>query len=355
MSDMDLARSFNTFREQQDYLWATHLQAKLRILAAQDVDFTTPHAKQHKYVLGSPVSERILSRFEAKWGISIPGDYRAFLRYVGDGGPGPGYGLEPFRKALPRNKGDFGDHYLSTPFEHTQPAYGAEIPTFTRTEKNGYYHGTLYLGNGCNFLVVSGPGRGQVWEDEARDGAFAPVDVSFTSWYDRWIDKSCLGRCYRTMMQSRYIVFTYDDAERFRRFSSLLQAISDDLAGGTISTLPGVYDEFLDEVSARWLRSSTQDDHVEYLRQLKILGSYNRPPSPSTLADILNTFRCESYHFFQVETTDGGRARMAFTTSSKVMGSYPVFTLLEAFKLHPIEAGDGRGPYPSPRWDARLM
>ncbi len=52
-------------------------------------------ADRHDYVLGAPVAEEVVARFEAVHG-ALPPSYRRFIREVGDGGAGPGVGLFPF-------------------------------------------------------------------------------------------------------------------------------------------------------------------------------------------------------------------------------------------------------------------
>lgn len=53
----------------------------------------------HSHILFAPLSEASVLAFEAAVGARLPEDYREFITRIGNGGPGPGYGLY----ALPTN------------------------------------------------------------------------------------------------------------------------------------------------------------------------------------------------------------------------------------------------------------
>lgn len=53
-------------------------------------------SEAHDYRLVSPVSETELSAMEAGQDVRLPTAYRAFVRAAGNGGAGPGYGLQRF-------------------------------------------------------------------------------------------------------------------------------------------------------------------------------------------------------------------------------------------------------------------
>jgi hypothetical protein len=69
---------------------------KLERLKAADPKCLTFGVHIHRYRLGPalPVSE--LQSIETDLGIALPNDYGAFLRELGNGGAGPGYGLQRF-------------------------------------------------------------------------------------------------------------------------------------------------------------------------------------------------------------------------------------------------------------------
>src|SRR5215831_17083463 len=63
----------------------------------------------HRFRLNAPADEVELRAFEKEHGIRLPDDYRAFLRYAGNGGPGRG-GAGPYYGIYPLDKwSDFAD------------------------------------------------------------------------------------------------------------------------------------------------------------------------------------------------------------------------------------------------------
>lgn len=160
--------------------------------------------------MGPVLSESVLAAFEADHGVTLPEDYRRFLAHVGNGGPGPGYGLLPLEKALDYDNKLWGgpvplDH-LRHPFPHTatynpkedqQPDWQAADDGLL-TEEEMYlaifrhYRGLIGLAHeGCArywVLVVTGPARGTVWIDATDSGGpFVPLGCGFLEWYENWL------------------------------------------------------------------------------------------------------------------------------------------------------------------------
>ena len=164
----------------------------------------------HFYFLNPPVRKNVLSRFENKHNIVLPDEYREFLLSIGDGGAGPGYGLQPMKESL------IG--YLQQPLAPSQP-----FPyTNADTERIIHIHleekrrgvevelrHTVLLGtsgyiclsdHGCgerSLLIISGEQRGKVWYAYARQGHPQFVgdsrkfrSISFLDWYENWIAES---------------------------------------------------------------------------------------------------------------------------------------------------------------------
>src|SRR6185503_8101468 len=115
------------------------LIAKLARLRAADPKYKLFGAETHKYRLGPTVSERELTEFESRHGISLPEDYREFLRTAGNGGAGPFYGVFPLGmfdgagdELEPWREGDGIVGVLSAPFplvdEWNLPAERLEPP-----------------------------------------------------------------------------------------------------------------------------------------------------------------------------------------------------------------------------------
>jgi SMI1 / KNR4 family (SUKH-1) len=199
--------------------------AELRSL---DHDLQRFGAKAHRYAFHMPLSEDAVAAFEARYNVALPADYRAFLREVGNGGAGPGYGVCKVGEA------DTGSGMVpwdprqdpSLPFPHSRPwsgsgyldepqlaDYDGDEETFRTHHQQwrdrdsgwwaayldgaGIYYGTVPLCHyGCGqtaLLVVNGPSAGEVWNNLLSDGlGVTPAlhggqRLSFTGWYTNWL------------------------------------------------------------------------------------------------------------------------------------------------------------------------
>jgi hypothetical protein len=178
-------------------------------------------AESHGFVLNPPLSVSDIAAFEERYEVTLPQDYRLFLELVGNGGAGPAYGL--FRlgemdagfEMKPWIEGEFVGT-LSAPFQHTTPwndiigepdemsdeeGYERALDEFERR----YFDPTLVDGAipichlGCalrQWLVVTGPEAGNVWNDYRADHrGLCPVTltskgrVTFYEWYRAWLDQ----------------------------------------------------------------------------------------------------------------------------------------------------------------------
>ncbi|MFE2043681.1 SMI1/KNR4 family protein [Streptomyces sp. NPDC059477] len=180
----------------------------------------------HGFRLAAPLPERDVSEAEAQWGVVLPAGYRAFLREVGAGGAGPGYGLS----VLGRGAAGWRWSDVGGDMRHERlrfPCPGAEDSVRAQAEHDGrepmasgfvdddafdrahrawlaedealsgrLTSGALCLSHEgcgyCHWLVVTGPDRGGMRIDERpADGAFGPLDgVGFGDWYLDWLEKS---------------------------------------------------------------------------------------------------------------------------------------------------------------------
>jgi hypothetical protein len=169
----------------------------------------------HGFRVGPPLPGRQVAAFEDRYGIELPVEYRAFITRVTDGGAGPAYGLYSLEEALTKERREpVPDDFLRTPFPYAaayNPSEDPEVEVFWQRVADGQppkaegdrrdlYQtaGTLVLCHeGCgylHFLVVTGPGRGQMWLDgRCSDGGFAPLGVGFLEWYERWLDSTLAG------------------------------------------------------------------------------------------------------------------------------------------------------------------
>lgn len=178
---------------------------KLRQLVTYDPNLTVFGASKHRYRVYPCLAETEIAEFEQQHRVALPQDYRRFLLEIGNGGAGPNYGLQ--RLDAPVHKGT--GSLLFCPWSHSA-TWNLSYKQFPTVEEyNEVYHsdgqvqGSLFLSDlGCGhevLLVISGRERGTIWEDSrGSDTGIAPVQygddpaerVSFTGWYEAWLDKS---------------------------------------------------------------------------------------------------------------------------------------------------------------------
>ncbi len=171
------------------------------------------------FKLAPPLDEREVSAWEARNGVRLPEDYRAFLLGLGSAGAGPGYGLEPLG-TLRRGQTE-ANASPKTPFPLREFFDVMDNPDgLSETELNSdkWTTGAIYLGTeGCGMdylLVVAGDERGHVWMDDRTNGygiypvapnreelggtcedttIFVPAEskherTAFLNWYEWWLD-----------------------------------------------------------------------------------------------------------------------------------------------------------------------
>jgi hypothetical protein len=196
------------------------LRLKLAELRARDPERAVFGASSHGYAL-TPWTGAEVAAFEARHRVTLSPDHRAFLTEIGAEGAGPGYGLvtpEPlaldrFPRTVARITTKDGSFFESgtparPPFgraasiERPFPLAAAFCPSFVYdlpALASGVtpYDGCIKLiDHGCgyfDFLVVNGPGAGQVWTDTMAamtDGSIVPSGRSLTGWYEAWLDAS---------------------------------------------------------------------------------------------------------------------------------------------------------------------
>jgi len=192
---------------------------KLNKLKSLDSRFKTFGAKRHKYLLNNCLTEEYIRNFEENHKISLPEEYRNFLKRVGNGGAGPSYGLLPLERfyylgelaiRLYKNYNKEGftlseidPNFLSKPFPYTSDWENmiddeADILDSKDENINTFNYdiqGTIALcDHGCglfNILVVSGAERGKVWFEFRIEGhGMGRVSDSFINWYEGWLDRS---------------------------------------------------------------------------------------------------------------------------------------------------------------------
>lgn len=181
---------------------------------------------KHDYKLNAPVRVSTVDEFEARHGITLPGDYRRFITEIGNGGAGPYYGLFPFGEledGLSWEESKLvGD--VSQPFPHLEawnlpvsfweqfPDISPDTPleeeerllaAWDKAELEQYFNPAIVNGAipichlGCGlrqWLVVKGEQKGFVWNDFRADHrGLRPLQdesgrqMTFSDWYKAWL------------------------------------------------------------------------------------------------------------------------------------------------------------------------
>ena len=199
-------------------------------------------AGAHGFELSDPLTPAELAELEEYLGLRLPEEYRAFLLLVGAGGAGPAYGVFPVGRGEDgrwRWDGDGSDlvvpERLGEPFPVTDPTSeplevlrarepaeedfedfeGFETACDAWEERVGdlLWSGERTVGAVClchlgcalrQWLVVSGPEAGRMWQDSRADGVgLRPLTddggtpLTFADWYLGWlhgVSRSAGGR-----------------------------------------------------------------------------------------------------------------------------------------------------------------
>ncbi len=175
------------------------LKNKLKKLKEYDETQILVGAISHNYELGPVLKEEEISSFEKDFNIKIPEEYRVFLKKLGDGGAGPGYGLYPFNKII-SNLSTVPKDYFSNEFPFTeidQPyivgEWGhIEVIDERVNEMEDITQGSFDIcHHGCGiyeFLIISGNERGRIWVNHSGE-CILPIKHSFLEWYEDWLDE----------------------------------------------------------------------------------------------------------------------------------------------------------------------
>jgi hypothetical protein len=177
----------------------------------------------HRFRLNPPLRLSEIEEFERQHSIQLPEDYRSFLHLVGRGGAGPYYGLFDFHQMdgirdpqMPWRAGNGFVGNLHLPFPHTDDWNDlTEEPDEKLMDEDGDEYDRLldlfekkYWGpldgaipichRGCalrQWLVVSGPEAGNIWDDDRADhNGLSPLSkkgydrITFLQWYRDWLD-----------------------------------------------------------------------------------------------------------------------------------------------------------------------
>ena len=194
------------------------LKELLQRLETEDKNLRVFGASGHKYKLRPTLSKSELQEFEQTYQVKLPEDYRFFLKEIGNGGAGPGYGLYPLSKTTDNFRPDvpfslaslspLTDGWQSIPLIDD-----ALVPGIIEIETRGCAHAT--------YLVVNGDTYGTIWNCWSID-EILPTGLSFSAWYWQWVDKM--------EKKALPILAREREAERIREGMSLQEAV--DTLGG---------------------------------------------------------------------------------------------------------------------------
>jgi hypothetical protein len=189
------------------------IKKKLADLKDRDTRFQIFGASKHEYKLQPTRTEAELASFESSFGIQLPNDYRDFIKYIGDGGAVPYYGIETLAHTLYNDldRKDFDDLLdPSIDFPHTE-AWNLEFMSSDGVDLDKreeiYFDKKWITGvlRVCDFgcgvsinIVVSGQEYGNIWvDDRCNDGGIYPDHyfgnkdkIDFLTWYELWLDRS---------------------------------------------------------------------------------------------------------------------------------------------------------------------
>jgi hypothetical protein len=180
-------------------------------------------ASGHAFVRAPVLSEGDLEEIEDQFGVRLPEEFRDYLVEVASGGAGPGYGVFVLQRGSSGRWGWEGDGAELTDLNSLNFAFepadltaelvqlDAQAPSVDREQAYEAWmdqrdnllwdpartRGAVCLSHeGCayrDWLVVSGPQRGQMWDDaRAGDVDLAPATTpggvhSFASWFRGWL------------------------------------------------------------------------------------------------------------------------------------------------------------------------
>jgi hypothetical protein len=146
--------------------------------------------------LGPRLTEDEIRRFEGQHGVSLPEGYRSFLLHVGNGGPGPGYGMaalgEVYAMHAERARIWTQLPYVREPFPFTKPWVWDNDEVSEEGTDEHLCHGSIYVGHdGCAMywhLIVTGQERGNMWLISGEGMVPATPNREFAQWYEDWLD-----------------------------------------------------------------------------------------------------------------------------------------------------------------------
>lgn len=181
--------------------------------------------------LDPPISLKEVEAVEARYGFKLPDAYREFITKIGNGGTLPPLNpqadagpsrLLPFQDstALEKVRLDFP---LSESWEwDTDPDFSSDTPEDEEKLACVRENGVLFLTNEAfdggqdYFLIVSGPRRGEVWEQDEH-GALQLPGCTFWDWMEYALSQKLAAYTDRLFQQEREKQKTDSPLSRIRR------------------------------------------------------------------------------------------------------------------------------------------
>lgn len=174
-------------------------------------------AESHKYILGKPLYNEDILKFENEYELELPECYKAFLLHIGNGGisysnsgAGPFHGIYPLGKNVgelientkeylkrdcvlyPKMTDEYWNNLTKKANENdiSDEDYENELGTI--------YSGILPLGSqGCTYihaLILNGEHKGRVVNiDLDKQKPKLIFELNFLDWYERWLDEVISG------------------------------------------------------------------------------------------------------------------------------------------------------------------
>jgi SMI1 / KNR4 family (SUKH-1) len=194
------------------------LKSKLVRLRDLDQSYELFGSEHHKYKLKPCLSTLDIQKFEDKYQVNLPEEYREFLLEIGNGGAGPGYGLPGIDTNF-LNQENSDSSYLSQPFMLTQEWNDLDLMQASHEEGNPVYfypnfvQGTMVIAEyGCGVearLVITGAEKGNIWiDDRTNEAGIYPLSPHCAAFFHD--DPNIEGDLYESIEEVKTAMGFYD-------------------------------------------------------------------------------------------------------------------------------------------------
>jgi len=179
---------------------------KIKLKQARDRKIKCFGSEKHKFQ-SQPAPEEKIVEFESHYGITLPEEYRTFIKEVGLGA-GPYYGLQQLGigwvcddDTKEGQKNWLSSPCLIEPIEDRESTdWDEELAKKHNISWERVYQGIMEIvSQGCTYLsglIVTGPRRGEVVNLDMDRQVPIFTDLGFLDWYERWLDNALKGERY---------------------------------------------------------------------------------------------------------------------------------------------------------------